>query len=62
MDKLNKKNLWILIGGLWPLGIQAYTDPPVCLVPATAKIANTITDSPSLDAVYVAADNGTINR
>ena len=62
MDKLNKKNLWILVGGLWPLGIQAYTDPPVCLAPATAKIANSITDSPTLNAVYVEADNGSINR
>ncbi len=62
MDKLNKKNLCILIGGLFPIGLQAYTNPPVCVAPTAAKAANTITDSPSLDAVYVAADNGSINR
>lgn len=63
MDKLNKKNLWILLGSLFPVALQAY-DPPVCHAPtATAtQLAKTISDDPTLDAVYVQADTGSINR
>ena len=42
--------------------LQAYTDPPVCLAPATTHLAKTITDAPSLNAVYLEADAGSINR
>ena len=62
MDRLNKKNLWILIGSIFPFAAQAYTDPPVCLAPAHTQLAKTITNSPTLDAVYVEADTGSINR
>ena len=62
MDKLNKKNLWILIGSLIPVGVQAYTDPPVCLAPSAEHSAQSIIESPAVDAVYVQANNGSINR
>ena len=62
MDKLNKKNLWILFASLFPTGLQAYTDPPVCLAPPVTQLAKTITDTPTLDAVYVEADSGSISR
>ncbi len=62
MDRLNKKNLWIFIGSIFPFTAQAYTDPPVCVAHEQTKLANTITDSPTLDAVYLEADSGSINR
>lgn len=63
MDKLNKNNLWILLGSLFPLALQAY-DPPVCLAPkaTVTQLAKTITDDPTLDAIYVEADSGSISR
>ena len=42
--------------------LHAYTDPPVCLAPAPTQLAKKITDTPTLDAVYVQADNGSISR
>ena len=62
MDRLNKKNLWILFGSLFPIAGHAYTDPPVCQVPTTTQLAKIVIDSPTLNAVYVAADSGSINR
>jgi len=62
VDKLNKNYLWILIGALFPVTLQAYTDPPVCLAPTQTQLAKTITDTPTLDAIYVEADSGTISR
>ncbi len=62
VDRLNKKNLWIVLGSVLPASLQAYTGPPLCLSPAPTQLARPITNNPSPDAVYLEADSGSINR
>ena len=61
MARLNKKNLWILIGSFIPTLAQAYS-PPVCIAPSHSKAAKVITPEPKAGAVYLEADGGSINR
>ncbi|MGB1309557.1 MAG: LPS-assembly protein LptD [Leucothrix sp.] len=59
---MNKNNLWIVIGSFFPIALQAYTELPVCLAPKETQLAKTITQSPTLNAIYVEADGGSLNR
>ncbi len=61
--RLKQKFLWMLCVSVVPVSAQAADAyPPVCRVPTQKNTNQLITKTPALDAVYLEADGGEINR
>ena len=61
--RLKQKYFWLLCISAVPIpAYAAETHPPVCRVPTATNTNKLVTDKPTLDAVYLEADGGTINR
>jgi len=61
--RLKQKYLWMLCASAVPVSATtAEIYPPVCRVPESTNSKQQITNNPSLNAVYLEADSGTIVR